>query len=150
MTLSELLKGCNEALQTVFPIEEYGYYGVDITEGYTAPCFFVQIKPSVSPVNRYIKNNEVTVYIDYFQTHTDEVDLFEKADKINEIFDRSVKIGDRYVHVEDVSFDYVGKDRNILQATVDLQYHTAIKQENTQPLMTEVSMNYNKNDKEEE
>lgn len=39
MTLSELLKGCNEALQAVFPIEEYGYYGVDIVEGYTAPCF---------------------------------------------------------------------------------------------------------------
>ena len=141
MTLSELLKGCNEALQAVFPIEEYGYYGVDITEGYTAPCFFVQKKPSVSPVNRCIKNNEVTVYIDYFQTHTDEVDLFEKADKI---FDKSVKIGDRYVHVEDVSFDYVGKDRNILQATIELQYHTAIKPDITQPLMTEVSMNYNK------
>nr|DAV76378.1 MAG TPA: tail completion protein [Caudoviricetes sp.] len=144
MTLSELLKGCNEALQAVFPIEEYGYYGVDIVEGYTAPCFFVQIKPTTSPVNRYIRNNEVTLYINYFQSQVDEVDLLEKADKINQIFDKSVKIGDRYVHVEDVSFDYVGKDRNILQATIELQYHTAIKQDNTQPLMTEVSMRYDK------
>lgn len=48
------------------------------------------------------------------------------------------------MHVEDVSFDYVGKDRNILQATIELQYHTAIKQDNTQPLMTEVSMRYDK------
>lgn len=144
MTLSELLKGCNEALQAVFPIEKYGYYGVDIVEGYTAPCFFVQIKPTTTPVNRYIRNNEVTLYINYFQSQVNEVDLLKKADKINQIFDKSVKIGDRYVHVEDVSFDYVGKDRNILQATIELQYHTAIKQDNTQPLMTEVSMRYDK------
>nr|DAJ33523.1 MAG TPA: tail completion protein [Caudoviricetes sp.] len=144
MTLSELLKGCNEALQAVFSIEKYGYYGVDIVEGYTAPCFFVQIKPTTTPVNRYIRNNEVTLYINYFQSQVDEVDLLEKADKINQIFDKSVKIGDRYVHVEDVSFDYVGKDRNILQATIELQYHTAIKQDTTQPLMTEVSMRYDK------
>ena len=136
MTILEVKKGLLDKMKTIFPEEKFGYYGLDVIEGYKRPCFFTQIKPvEISPFNYNSKKIQATLYIDYMQKTIDEVDALSVIQQLEDLFGLSVKIYDRAVYINGFDWDFVVTNKNITEITVDLEWHVRISHNETFPIM---------------
>ena len=141
MTLIEVKKGLNEALQTLYSITEYRYYGVDTVEGYQRPCFFTKLQPvQMRPENYNTYLNQVTFFITYIQKEVDEIDAIKKVEEIRELFGLYVKINKRALDVIDFEYDFIGTDKNILEISIDIEWFDKIEYKTNQLLMTDFFM----------
>lgn len=144
MTLAEIKKGLLSHMQTSFPCDKYKYYSMDVVEGFDRPCFFTQLKPvDTAPQNYNSRNNVLTFYINYLQTEIDEFEMLETIDKIRNLFGLAVKIGDRAVKVDNFEWDFIGKDRNVVEISVDIQWMDKIEHEITEQIVESVQTNTN-------
>lgn len=155
MTYKQLKAGLNAHLQTVFPmvsddpeIETYAYYGLEVAEGYEAPCFFTRLETGESrPNNKNTLYNRLTYTIMYFPVEVDEIDLMDKVDTIRELFELGcyVQDGDEKRYVDCVGFDwgFGGTERDILEISVDVEYLTDIRKPETAQLMGDATLKVN-------
>lgn len=140
MTLAELKKGLLSLMQTIFPLETYKYYSLSVVEGFQRPCFFTQIKPvDTDPLNYNSRNNLITFYINYFQNSVDEADILDTIDKLRNLFELDVKIGDRSIKTSSFEWDYLGTDRNSLEIQVDFQWTDRINHVVTEEMVETVT-----------
>lgn len=138
MTLTEIKKGLNKTMQTLYPIPQYQFYGVDIVEGYQRPCFFTKLQPvQMRPENYNTYFNQAAYYIDYIQKEPDEVDMMKKIEEIRELFGLYVKIGSRTLDVTNFDYEFIGTDRNILEISIDIEWMDRIEHKTSQPLMAD-------------
>lgn len=143
MTIIDVKKQINLMLREKYPPGEYEIYGVDTTEGYARPCFFVKLQPitmEAEGINRY--NNELTCYIDYIQDHIDEVDMLQKVEEIRKMFELYFKVGDRAIDCSNFDFDFVGQKKNIVEISFDMQFYTAIEREETTAMMEHIEVRH--------
>lgn len=138
MTLIEVKKGLNEALQILYQPPQYQFYGVDVVEGYQRPCFFTKLQPiQMRPENYNTYYNQAAFYITYMQKATDEVDIMKKVEEIKGLFNLYIKIGKRALDVTGFDYDFIGNDKNILEISIDLEWMDRIEHKNSQPLVTD-------------
>ena len=148
MTLSDVKKGLIGKMKQVFPTSKYKYYSMGVVEGYKRPCFFTQLKPiDTSPSNYNTRMMKATLYIDYMQDKVDEADVLDVIQMLQDAFELAVPVQDgektRYVHITDMSWDFIGTDRNIPEITVDLEWGASItRNKPTAPIMEGAEINY--------
>lgn len=119
--LTDIYTAVNKLLRNRY--QGFKIYGNDVAEGFDKPSFFVNLIPlnlSNESVN-YTKNT-YSIKVTYFQNTKNEIDNLSKADEIRALFGFHLKVCDQLCHITDFSYDFVGKDSDILQITIDIEY----------------------------
>lgn len=138
MTLIEVKKGLNEALQKLYQKPEYQIYGVDVVEGYQRPCFFTKLQSiQMRPENYNTYFNQAAFYITYMQNEVDEVDMMKKVEEIKGLFNLYIKVGKRAIDITNFDYDFIGNNKNILEISIDLEWMDRIEHKTNQPLMAD-------------
>lgn len=136
----DVKKALIDVLKKVFG-KKYKYYGIEVSEGYEKPSFFTQMIPiSMENETTNITSSAYSFVITYFQQKIDEADALEVFSKIREGYGLKVKIGDRYINVTDVDYDFVGEKSNILQVTVNVLFKDKIEKEETAQIMKQMEI----------
>jgi hypothetical protein len=138
ITEKTLKKAVNELLKVRWP--DIRRYGIEVTEGYIPPCFFVNLlllSEEDAGANTVLK--KYNMMIDYFQKEINETDQYEKVGAIRKMltnvgkknhkhrFVLPVKDPDsaqmRYLKADGFTYSYIGTAKNILEIEFDLEYH---------------------------
>ena len=155
MKFKDVKAGLNAYMQTVFPmisddptVQTYEYYGLEVTEGYTTPCFFTRLTAGESrPSNKNTLYHRLTYGIMYVPPEPDEIDIMDKLDAIRDLFELGCPIekGDekRYLDCIGFDWDYGGTERDILEISVDLEYLTDIRKPVTAEIMKDATIIFN-------
>ena len=118
----KILKAVNDKLKELFPKTKI--YGIETKEGYKTPCFNTEIKIlSYSSVNAHITMTRVEITIDYLMTTVDTVEQLKVLDVIKNNFYKYLKVGDRVLHVADVSQGYTGDYDDVLTFDIDIDIY---------------------------
>ena len=132
IALTELKKGMNAVLRELYP-KGYKIYGNEVAEGYEKPSFFTQLIPAtMENATQHTTNNTMLFVITYFQKQKDEADNFRKITEIRKAFGLKVEIADRQINVEEMDFQFIGEEGNILQIQVTINYTDDIGEEEQQ------------------
>lgn len=132
IALDELKKGLIAVLREKYP-KGYKFYGNEVTEGYEKPSFFTQLIPAtMENATQHTTNNTMLFVITYFQKQKDEADNFKKITEIRKAFGLKVEVADRKINVEELDYQFVGEDGNILQIQVTINYIDDIEKEEEQ------------------
>ena len=103
-------------------------YSVARVEAIERPAFFFTIKPILTePANIRTRHNVLAVYIDYLQKVKDEADMYDVAGKLREALGFAYRVGKRHLDVTDFDFEFIGKERNILEMSVTFDYFDMIE-----------------------
>lgn len=116
----DIKKAINELLHNTFP--EIRIYGKEVTQGHIRPCFFTEFYENSSQKNKVYIEHTATCYITYLQEKEDELEALQIWDELKEKIQGKLKVKDRYLNVEDAEYQWIGKDSNILQIEINLQY----------------------------
>lgn len=132
IALTELKKGMIAVLRELYP-KGYKFYGNEVVEGYDKPSFFTQLIPvTMENVTQHTTNNTMLFVITYFQKNKDEADNFKKITEIRKAFGLKVEIADRQINVEEMDFQFIGEEGNILQIQVTINYIDDMENEEEQ------------------
>lgn len=132
IALTELKKGMIAVLRELYP-KGYKFYGNEVVEGYDNPSFFTQLIPvTMENVTQHTTNNTMLFVITYFQKNKDEADNFKKITEIRKAFGLKVEIADRQINVEEMDFQFIGEEGNILQIQVTINYIDDMENEEEQ------------------
>ena len=132
IALTELKKGMIAVLRELYPTG-YKFYGNEVVEGYEKPSFFTQLIPVIMEnVTQHTTNNTMLFVITYFQKNKDEADNFKKITEIRKAFGLKVEVADRQINVEELDYQFVGEEGNILQIQVTINYIDNIENEEEQ------------------
>ena len=154
MTYSEVKAGLNAKLQTIFPmvtedplVQTYEYYGLEVVEGYTRPCFFTRLETGESrPINKYALYHRLTYSILYLPAEINEIDIMQKVDEIRNLFELGCYIQTatetRYVDCVGFDWGYGGAEQDILEISIEIEYQTNITKPGSDELMQEVTVKY--------
>lgn len=132
ITQKDILEEINHLLK-----EKYGYkvYGIEVSEGYKKPSFFVDLRlTGQTDESANMVRQSYNVSIVYFQRNVNEIDCLDKAEGIRQcLISKDVKntkkkmmlkVKDRYISVEGFETGYIGRNNNILQINFDLAFTT--------------------------
>lgn len=123
-------------MKKIFPSTEYKYYSMAVVEKYDRPCFFSQLKLiDSSEMNYNSRLMNATFYIDYRAKTVDEAHMLDVVQKIQDGFGLAVRVKNRAVKVNDINYDFVGTEKNILSVSIDVQWTRLIDHSETYPLM---------------
>ena len=140
MTLKELKSGIVTLIKSEFP--KIKIYSMAVVENYKRPSFFMQLKPNImEPANYNSRQNQATLYIDYFQKVIDEGDMLDVIERLRDLFGLSITIGSRSIDVTGFNYDFIGTDRNIPEISIDLEWFDRIDHPVTEPLMETMALN---------
>lgn len=132
ISLIELKKSLISVLRELYP-ECYKFYGNEVVEGYEKPSFFTQLIPvTMENATQHTTNNTMLFVITYFQKKKDEEDNLEKITEIRKAFGLKVEAAGRQINVEEIDFQFVGEEGNILQVQVTINYIDDIEKEEEQ------------------
>jgi hypothetical protein len=160
VTYTELKAGLNAVLQEAYPmtsddpqVATYEYYGLEVVEGYTTPCFFTRLETGESrPENHSTLYHRLTYSIMYIPPEIDEIDLMSKVDTIRSLFELGAEIKTatetRWVDFKSFDWGFGGSERDILEISIDLEYLTDIRKPESAELMkdAELKMEVNGNE----
>ncbi len=139
MKLTELKAGVIRILKTKYPAKKYKYYGMDVVEQYTRPCFFIQLVPvKMEPENYNSQFNQINMHITIMQKSIDEAEMLDMIQTIHELFGLHIQIGDRAIKVTSFDWEYAGTERNIPEISITLEWIDKIEHVNSAPLMKKV------------
>lgn len=142
MTFSEVKKGLLDKMKKVFPENKYHYYSTAVVENYDRPCFFTQLHVIGNKPETYNSRKiQAAFYIDYRQKENDEADNLQVAEKLQEVFGFAVIIKERAIDVTDVTWDFVGKNRNILEVEVGLEWSKNVEHPEDAPMIESAEFN---------
>jgi len=126
ITETELKKAVIDLLKEAYPAPKYRYYGIEVSEGYQRPAFFVDLRlrsrndetaniiskmydVTITHFPKRIKETVYTAMIDDIAALLMQKDTRKRKPRM------TLKVGDRYIKVEDYAYDYAGKNNNLLQ-----------------------------------
>lgn len=132
ITEIELKKAIIDLLKQKFS-QQYKYYGMEVTEGYSKPSFFVDIRLiNETDETANLIRKEYQTYITYFSKKVSEVDNLNKVEEVRQLLrctdkkkrkrDMTIKVKDRYIKVDNYHFGYIGEANNILQIVFDFSF----------------------------
>lgn len=130
----------------------YKLYGNEVIEGYTKPSFFIDVRlggMSDQTINTVEK--EYRVHIVYFQKTKDNKDQYDKVEEIAELLVSTskrnrhkklvIEINDRFLDISEFSYDYTGKDNNILCIDFSIKFADWKEIIPEEPVMEEFNLN---------
>lgn len=139
--LVDIYKSVNGLLFSKYPKDKYKIYGHEVVEGFDTPSFFVDLVPrAISNESVNFTKNAYTIMITYFQPKANEIDNLIKADEIKMLFGYKLTINDRKIPITDFTYDFAGKNRNVLQISVDIEYLEDVEKVDNHKVATELIM----------
>jgi hypothetical protein len=152
ITDSELKKAIIGLLKSKYPDPPYLYYGVEVAEGYQTPAFFVDLRlRGMKDETINIVSKQYDVYITHFPKRPKETEylnmvagvelLLTTTDKRKRKPRMTLKVGERYIGIDEFSYDYVGKKNNLLRLEWTMQFYDFIDDGPRQELMTHLHTN---------
>lgn len=99
-------------------------YSDEVLEGFSKPCFFIKFVTTNSLQTVHLTSKTLSVILTYFprDEFKNEMQYLIVLDKIQNLFQKGIKVKDRYLHTEDISETRVGEEQDILQITINLPY----------------------------
>lgn len=138
--LIEIKSACNGVLREAFP--DLKIYGPDTVEGLKRPSFYTEIVPytlNYETVNRVKQSCGFKITL-LEETPNETFELKTYA-SIRKAFGLKLHIGERFITVSDIDFDYAGKENNIMQMTLTLSWYDTITEAVDLPLIETVEIN---------
>lgn len=138
-------------LRTKYATENFHFYTKEYTEGFVLPCLFVDCRLiSEQPAGANVSRKEMSCVIDYFQSERNQEETISFVNDLRELFlDNGkktrrmiLKVGDRYIPVDDFSFGYVGQSNNIPEVTFSLMFVDSYATKDTTEKMGNMDINY--------
>lgn len=145
ITLADIKSSINHILD-----EKIGYkvYGREISQGFTRPCFFVELLPTGSDSEtQNFSSNKLTVIITYFQkmsqcTGYSDLENIKMYDSLKNLFAMNLPVKTRILHPQNARVAYTGENIDILQFSFDLDYFdTTGRTRNTEELAESITIN---------
>lgn len=139
ITLQDIFKAVNALIKTKYP--DIDVTDSDVKEGFKRPSFFTTVD-EVSKTD-YLHNfrRTMTLIVYYFpeSRYSYKIDILEKIQGLEEIFNKSISVKDRVIHlVDDIESDIVD---GVLTMRVDLEYYDTNEGGSEQlPLMENLEM----------
>ena len=93
-----------------------------------------------SQKNKIYVDHTVTIFITYLQDAPNELEALQIWDVLNEKIQGKLEVGDRWLNVEDKDYNWTGKDSNILQIELDLEYTDTIVPKETRKKMQKLEL----------
>lgn len=155
-----LKKALSSVIKSAFP--NYHIYGQGIVEGYKYPAVFTELaltNMSDATINIVEKQYAATILYDNGKEPTakeaDNLKFVETLKKALQcIDDRNRKrkmclkvadshTGNRYLHISNLSFVYIGNDLDMLQVRFQINFYDSEEIPYTEPTMEHVDTEYN-------
>ncbi|BBF45074.1 hypothetical protein lbkm_3833 [Lachnospiraceae bacterium KM106-2] len=148
-TMIDIKKAINSLLKMKYPT--YKRYGIEVTEGYERPSFFVDLRlDGRNDATANIEKKDCSCTITYFARKIDDIDNLTKVEEIQQLLSgkdsRNRKkrmclyVNDRYIPVTKYHFGYTGEKNNILQIGFTISYFDFCQEEEDRQLMQEMKM----------
>lgn len=143
ITMTELKQACNGVIEEAFP--QIKIYGNDTMDGYARPAFFTEIIPhGFSHDTKNYSANGATFKATLLEQTHDEALCLNVYDKIQDYFGMTLPVGARKLLVGEISFDFIGEYRNILQISVEFDWYEQKAHVETEPLAEAVGVSVEK------
>jgi hypothetical protein len=134
----DIKKAIIDLLKAKYPQPPYSYYGIEVVEGYTPPAFFVDLRPrGMTDETINVMSRGYDVYIKHFPRKVDEaayLDIIREVTRSLTAHDKrkrkprmTLKVGERYIKVDEFGYDYVGKNGDILQIEWNMTFYDFIE-----------------------
>ena len=103
---------------------ELPVYTREVIEGFTQPCFFVQIVRTQNSVTKNFNSHRLSIVIYYFASEEANVEdeFMDIADNIRFLFGLGFTAGGRFLHTQEVDDERTGERQNILVTTIRLSF----------------------------
>lgn len=137
--ISDIKKAVNEKLIRLFP-DMQPPYGKETVQGHVRPCFFSEVYVRGRTKNKTYNENEGIITLTYLQDMPDELDAIQKYDAVREAFGQKLKVGKRYLNIEETGYSWTGKDDNILQIEIEISYEDTNVRQQTHEIMQTLSL----------
>lgn len=131
ITLIDILKAVNDLINSKYP--DIDIVDSDVKEGFKRPSFFTTVDDVSKADYLHSFKRSLTLLIYYFpqSRHSYKIDILEKIQGLEEVFNKSIKIKDRVIHlVEDMESDIVD---GVLTVRMDLSYNDVNDDESEKP-----------------
>lgn len=126
-TLKEIKKAVTAVLKKAYP--ENKVYGVDTTEGYEKPSFFVYVTQTFSETTKNATHKNVEIEVDFVQNSPNESEAMEFFEKMERIFRHKLDTGKRKLTTSDFSMEFQGEHQNIPCFFFNLEFWDAFEKE---------------------
>lgn len=126
-TLKEIKKAVTAVLKKAYP--ENKVYGVDTTEGYEKPSFFVYVTQTFSETTKNAAHKNVEIEVDFVQNSPNESEAMEFFEKMERIFHHKLDTGKRKLTTSDFSMEFQGEHQNIPCFFFNLEFWDAFEKE---------------------
>lgn len=132
-----------ELLEQRYP--EYKRYGNVVLGDFERPAFFVNIKPITSSIESLnYKLYSYSIILTYYQNIADDLDNLTKVHEIESLFGYQIKVKDRFLNISDLSYDFIGESKNILQITVNFKFYEDMDHEDNVQAAKSLNINMEK------
>ncbi len=135
----QIKNACNSILRDTFP--DMKIYGTDSTEGLKRPCFYTEIVPytlTYETINRV--HQSCGFKISLLEKTTDEAFQLKALAAIRKAFGLKLPVEDRKLTISDVDFETTGKNNDVFQITITLDWYDSIAEADTHPLMEHIAI----------
>lgn len=141
ITLIDVKKAIITLLKTKYP--NHNYYSIDKIESLERPAIITSVRPlEATHINYNTNKNLINVDILLFQDIISEEDCLIFIEAIRELFGLDFQCNDRRIKCTDYDYDFEGKNDNVLQVTITMEYYNKIREPETKPLITNVECNF--------
>lgn len=141
LKMTDIVKAVTKKLKDEFSCK---IYSDEILENFSKPCFFIAVVPATIPQTLNFMEKRVTIVLTYFPKDSmkNEVHYLDVYDRVQAMFPVGIQVNDRYLHVDRVTQERTGEERDILQIDIDFIYlEQTGRVRNTGDLMEEVEIN---------
>lgn len=116
---TDILYTVNSMLDTKFGYDSFVENKGEQGEKIKVPTFFIQISPLTS--NSYLRWNEnlTNIVITYVDEVISQEVLLNIRDELNELFDMSIKVGNRSIEIDKKKFNLT---KDFLNMTITIDY----------------------------
>lgn len=120
-------------------------YGKEIKQGFSTPCFFVQLMPIESDwVTQNFSENSYTIEILYFSQSETDLENVQMYDTLTSIFSQPIAINGRKILPKKIRSD---TEDYVLSFKFDMNYYDAIPNNDpVQPMASKVQINLMESD----
>ena len=105
--------------------------------------FFIKCLCTNIPQTKNITKKRLSIIATYFPRNADknEIHYADVMDRLQTLFQRGIPVKERYLHVNEFLIERVGKEQDIIQVTIRLDYlERIIRPKEQSELMEEMQM----------
>lgn len=110
-------------------------YFKETTEGYSRPCYFIDVLPVTKRQEMYgVYNISVLIVISYFSNTNNSIENMDILDNLTNTFCGVLQVLNRVLIIEEFQIEEVGGNNREFNLTFNLQYKDVLetKEENTE------------------